>query len=70
MQTAPARCLVIEDSLAGIAAAVAAGMTVLGFYGGSHCRPGHGDRLRDAGAVAIFDDMRQLPGLIGRIGAG
>ena len=40
MQAAPARCLVIEDSLAGIAAAVAAGMTVLGFHGGSHCRPG------------------------------
>ena len=69
MQTAPARCLVIEDSLPGIAAAVAAGMTVLGFHGGSHCRPGHGDRLRDAGAVAIFDDMRQLPDLIAQIGA-
>jgi len=69
MQAAPARCLVIEDSLAGIAAAVAAGMTVLGFHGGSHCRPGHGDTLRAAGAIAIFDDMRLLPGLIGRIGA-
>jgi len=68
MQAAPARCLVIEDSLAGIAAAVAAGMPVLGFYGGSHCRPGHGDRLRAAGAVAVFADMRQLPDLIARIG--
>lgn len=68
MQAAPARCLVIEDSLAGIAAAVAAGMPVLGFHGGSHCRLGHGDRLRAAGAVAIFDDMRQLPELIARIG--
>ncbi|MDP3691735.1 HAD family hydrolase [Bradyrhizobium sp.] len=68
MRAAPARCLVIEDSLPGIAAAVAAGMSVLGFHGGSHCRPGHGERLRAAGAAAIFDDMRQLPGLIGRIG--
>jgi hypothetical protein len=42
-------------------------MTVLGFHGGSHCRPGHGDTLRAAGARLIFDDMRQLPGLIGRI---
>jgi hypothetical protein len=44
-------------------------MTVLGFHGGSHCRPGHGDRLRAAGAAAIFDDMRQLPGLVARIEA-
>ena len=44
-------------------------MTVLGFHGGSHCRPGHGDTLRAAGAAATFDDMRQLPGLIGQIAA-
>jgi HAD superfamily hydrolase (TIGR01509 family) len=69
MQAAPARCLVIEDSLAGITAARAAGMTVLGFHGGSHCRPGHGDTLRAAGAVLTFDDMRELPGLIRRIEA-
>jgi len=43
-------------------------MTVLGFHGGSHCRPGHAETLRAAGAALIFDDMRQLPGLIGRVG--
>ena len=48
--------------------ALAAGMTVLGFHGGSHCRPGYGDTLRAAGAAMTFDDMRQLPDLIAQIG--
>ena len=64
MGASPSRCVVIEDSVPGVTGARAAGMTVLGFHGGSHCLPGHADRLRAAGATVTFDDMRQLPELI------
>jgi HAD superfamily hydrolase (TIGR01509 family) len=65
MGVPPARCLVIEDSVPGIVGAGAAGMTVFGFYGGSHCRLGYAETLRAAGAAATFDDMRELAEMIG-----
>ena len=64
MQADPAACVVIEDSVPGVQAAVAAGMRVIGFTGGGHCRPGHAERLLAAGAAAIADDMRRLPALV------
>jgi HAD superfamily hydrolase (TIGR01509 family) len=69
MAATPQRCVVVEDSIAGITGALAAGMTVLGFHGGSHCRPGDAKALRAAGALLTFDDMRQLPDLITQIEA-
>lgn len=70
MGARPARCVVIEDSAHGVTGARAAGMTVFGFFGGSHCTAEHQDLLRRAGAAATFSDMRQLPDLIARAGAG
>ena len=60
MGAAPARCLVVEDSAPGIQAAIAAGMTAIGFCGGRHCRPDHADFLRQHGATDTISDMRDL----------
>jgi beta-phosphoglucomutase-like phosphatase (HAD superfamily) len=57
---------VVEDSVAGVQAAVAAGMTALGFSGGSHCGTGHAALLEAEGADLVFDDMRQLPAILSR----
>jgi beta-phosphoglucomutase-like phosphatase (HAD superfamily) len=64
MGAKPDDCLVIEDSVHGVQAGVAAGMRVLGFAGGSHCRPGHAERLLAAGASAAIHHMRELSGLL------
>lgn len=65
MRVAPERCVVVEDSLPGIAAAIAAGMMPVGFTGGSHCRAGHAARLIDAGAVRIAADAAELQAILG-----
>lgn len=65
MKACPSACLVIEDSLAGVAAARAAGMRVFGFVGASHAaRPKHLQAMRDLEPDLIFDDMETLPLLI------
>ncbi len=58
----PAACVVIEDSLPGVAAAQAAGMAVLGFAGTALADAA---ALRAAGA-RVFTDMADLPALIER----
>jgi D-ribulokinase len=65
MGAAPNDCLVIEDSVAGVAAGRAAGMAVFGFVGASHfSRLDEGAHLTAAGAELLFDDMKRLPQLV------
>lgn len=60
LSSAPEACIVVEDSINGVEAGVAAGMTVVGFTGGGHCFDGHGDGLRDAGADWVASDFAAL----------
>ena len=63
--TQPASCVVVEDSVIGVAAARAAGMPVLGFCGGSHCSDGHADQLVAAGCSRVFARMTDLAAYLG-----
>jgi beta-phosphoglucomutase-like phosphatase (HAD superfamily) len=59
MGAEPGRCVVIEDAVPGVQAAVAAGMGVFGYAGDRSP-----NALREAGAE-VFTNMAELPGLLG-----
>ncbi len=63
LNVAAARCAVIEDTVTGARAGLAAGATVFGY---SPAAPGHSSAaaLREAGVAAVFTDMAELPALI------
>jgi HAD superfamily hydrolase (TIGR01509 family) len=60
MRIDPAACVVVEDSAVGVSAAVAAGMTVIGFVGTSPTPAGLAAELSAAGARVTVSDMRHL----------
>jgi HAD superfamily hydrolase (TIGR01509 family) len=57
-------CIVVEDSAAGVTAAVAAGMTAIGYVGGTHASVNLGAELTTSGASAVIHDMRALKAAI------
>ena len=62
---APERTVVVEDSVAGVTAAKAAGMTAIGFTGGLHSGPPSAKRLKAAGADHIAETMDEVSSLLG-----
>ena len=65
----PADCVVIEDSPAGLRAARAAGMRVIGFLGGSHAAPARlAEKLAALAPDALIDHARDLPKTLAGLG--
>lgn len=65
----PRHCAVVEDTVAGTQAGVAAGATVFAYSPPIADRARHdaqSSALLQAGAVQLFADMRELPGLLAR----
>jgi HAD superfamily hydrolase (TIGR01509 family) len=60
MGFAPSRCTVVEDSVAGVTAARSAGMRAVGFLGGVHCAPRHGEILALVGADIVCANAGEL----------
>ena len=56
MGTPPHRCAVVEDSISGVVAGLAAGMAVFAFAGGVT-----GSTQLSIGSAVVFEDMRDLP---------
>ena len=62
----PSRCLVLEDTPTGIRAARSAGMTTVGFVGGTHVEDKARQKaaLLEEGALQVIDDLTVFPDLL------
>jgi HAD superfamily hydrolase (TIGR01509 family) len=60
-----ARIAVVEDSPVGATGALASGATVIGLCAGSHCLPGHAERLRALGVRHVAADFAEVADLLG-----
>jgi HAD superfamily hydrolase (TIGR01509 family) len=66
LERQPAHCIVIEDSVNGVWAGVAAGMEVWGFTGGGHGGDELEGQLREAGAHRVFGTYADMSAIAGR----
>ena len=65
----PAHCLVVEDSVTGATAALAAGCKVIGFTGVAHDPAAKARELKERGVSHVIHDIGELLGAISPIAA-
>jgi len=65
LEVNPARCAIVEDTITGATAGLAAGATVFG-YCPDAAGHGHAEAMRATGVAAIFHDMAELPAVLAR----
>mgnify|MGYP002780294355 FL=1 len=58
------RTVILEDSEVGVRGAVASGAIVIGVAAGTHCLPGHADRLRALGANAVAESFDEVAAMV------
>ncbi|MGW8123330.1 HAD family hydrolase [Roseivirga echinicomitans] len=59
--------IVVEDSQTGVMAALGAGLSVIGFLGGSHIQPGHGEKLKQMGVLDVAHSHEELARKLGAL---
>ena len=65
----PAHCLVVEDSVTGATAALAAGCKVIGFTGVAHDPVAKASELKELGVSHVIHDMEELLAAISPVAA-
>lgn len=58
------RCVILEDSPVGAQGAVASGAFVIGLAAGTHCLPGHEERLRALGVSEVAHSFEEVAEII------
>ena len=59
------RVAIVEDSPVGVRGALASGATVIGLCAGSHCLPGHADRLCALGVEHVAKSFEEVARMLG-----